>query len=145
MTPQHPCPRQAATFRGGYPVKTSCDHRPASRGPGVDDPIGQPERDVDPVRAHTHDEDERDDQDVEGEGQHDIHDPHHDRVDATAEVAAHRADEHAETEGKEHCEHADLQVGAPGVQKAGPDVTTDLVGPEPVGPARACERVKQVL
>ena len=55
---------------------------------------------------------------VEGECEHHVHDPHHDRVQPAAEITADRADEHAEAEREQDGQHADLQVGAPAVQDA---------------------------
>ena len=137
--------RETAAFGGGHPVEFARDQRGAAGRAGVDDPVGEPEGDVDPVRAHSHDEHEGDDQHVEGEGEHDVYDPHDDRVEPPAEVAADRADEHAEAEREQHGEHADLQVGAAAVQKAGPDVAAELVGAEPVGALGPDEGVRAVL
>ena len=112
--------------------------------PGVDrDPDdGDGARDLhgaDEPRRGREDDHQDDGEQVDREGEDEVHRPHHHGVDPPAVVPGDQPEGHADEEGEQHRRHADQQRDPGAVDHAAQHVAPELVGPERIVPARALE------
>ena len=112
---------------------------------GIGHPADERDRDVDVARAVPEYEDERDDEDVEGERDDDVHRPVRDRIHRASEVPRDQPDRRAEHKRDEHGEDGDAQVGAHRIDHPRQDVAPELVRPERVAERRPLEAGQEIL
>jgi hypothetical protein len=119
--------------------------RVAAHEAGEERDLHHPDRDHGVDEARAEDGDDRQRQDDRREGEHHVHEPHHDGVDDAAAVAADQAEGDAAGEGDRRRDEADGERDAGAVDDAREDVAADLVGAEPELRRRRLERERDDL